>query len=125
MTRSKKIGYSHAALTTAWFSIAALDSSQLVNGVLGDAVCTTISVFLAVPLSWLAAMVIGFTSFPSMPEHFIRMIIMGAVIIVNGRLIGYFVSRALTWAGIPERSAPDKAKKQAEQGGDGDAEEAV
>jgi len=119
MTRSKIIGYSHAALTTVWFSTSALDSSQVVNGFLGDAVCATISIFFALPLSWLAAMIIGFPLFPSMPEHIIRMSIMGAVVIVNGLVVGYFIDWALSRSGMPEQSSSVKRIKQAEQDVDG------
>ncbi|RYD78856.1 MAG: hypothetical protein EOP84_13765 [Verrucomicrobiaceae bacterium] len=111
MTRTKKIGYFQAALTTAWFSTMALDGSQLVNGVLGDAGCATISLILALPLSWLAAMIIGFPLFPSMPEHFIGMSIMGVVVIANGLVVGYFVDWFLSWSGLPDRSGQEKKIK--------------
>lgn len=115
MTRSRKFGYFHAMLTTAWFSIAANDTTNAMNGLLGDAGCTTISLVFALPLSWLAASIIGFPLFPSMPEHFVRMGLMGAVVIVNGLLVGYCLDRFLTWAGIPDRSKDPKRIKQAEQ----------
>lgn len=83
MTRARKIGYFHAALATAWFSTMALDRFQVVNGVLGDAGCMTISCFFGLPISWLAAIIIGLPLFPSMPEHFMRMSMMGAVVILN------------------------------------------
>ena len=104
MTRARKIGYFHAALTTAWFSTIALDRSQVINGVFGDAGCATISLFFAVPLSWLAATIIGLPLFPSMPEHFIRMSLMGAVVIVNGLVVGYCIDRFLSWSGLPDRN---------------------
>jgi len=114
MTRARKIGYIHAALTTAWFSTMAFDRFQVVNGVLGDAGCMTISCFFGLPLSWLAAMIIGFPLFPSMYEHLIRMSIMGAVVIVNGLLVGYFVDWFLAWAGVPERSKQEKRIQEAQ-----------
>jgi phosphatidylserine synthase len=108
MTRARKIGYSHAALTTVWFSAMALDRFQVVNGVLGDAGCTAISCFFGFPISWLGAVFIGFPLFPSMPEHFLRMSIVGAVVIVNGLVVGYCVDRFLSWSGSPDRSLQQK-----------------
>ena len=104
MIRLKKIGYLHAALATIWFSIAANDTSDVVNGFLGDAGCTMISWVFAFPLTWLAALVIGFPLFPSMPEHFIRMSLMGAIVVVNGLVVGYCLDWVLTRAGVPDRS---------------------
>ena len=112
MTRAKKIGYSHAALTTAWFSTMALDRFQVVNGVLGDVGCTAISCIFGFPISWLGAMIIGFPLFPSMPEHFIRMSLMGAIVIVNGLVVGYFIDRILSWYGISNTNLTEKRIKK-------------
>ncbi len=59
-------------------------------------------------------MIIGFPLFPSMYEHLIRMSIMGAVVIVNGLLVGYFVDWFLAWAGVPERSKQEKRIQEAQ-----------
>lgn len=115
MTRARKIGYLHAALTTAWFSTMALDKFQIVNGVLGDAGCTIISIFFGLPLSWLAAMIVGFPLFPSMAEHLLRMSLTGIVVIANGLVFGYCVDWLLSWAGKPDRSRKQKRIKDAEQ----------
>jgi hypothetical protein len=115
MTRSKKIGYFHATLTTAWFSIAANDTSHVINGLLGDAGSTMISLLFLLPLSLPARSIIGFPLFPSMPEHFIRMSVMGVVVVLNGLLVGYFIDRVLTWLGIPDRSKHQQRTELAEQ----------
>jgi RsiW-degrading membrane proteinase PrsW (M82 family) len=113
--RSKLIGYYHAILTTAWFSVAANDTSQIVNGLLGDKACAVFSLFLVVPLTWLPAMFYGFPLFPSMTEHYVWMSIIGAVVILNGLLIGYCLDRILNWVGIPDSSIKPKRTKKAEQ----------
>ena len=115
MTRSKQFGYFHAVLATAWFSIGANDTAHIVNGFLGDGGCTAISLFLVVPLTWLAAMIYGFPLFPTMTEHYIWMSIIGAVVIVNGLVIGYCLDRFLSWAGMPDRRINPKRSKKAEQ----------
>ena len=114
MTRLKKIGYAHAIMTTAWFSIGANDTANVINGLLGDAGCIMISLLFALPLTWLAAATIGFPMFPSMPEHFVRMGMMGAVVILNGLLVGYCLDRFLTWVGISDRNKSQKRMKKAE-----------
>jgi hypothetical protein len=113
--RSKLIGYYHAILTTVWFSVAANDTSQIVNGLLGDKACAVFSVFLAFPLTWLPAMIYGFPLFPSMSEHYLWMSIIGAVVILNGLVIGYCLDRILNWLGIPDPSLKLKITKKAEQ----------
>ena len=50
-----------------------------------------------------------------MPEHFIRMGVMGVVVVLNGLLVGYFIDRVLTWLGIPDRGKHQKRTKLAEQ----------
>jgi hypothetical protein len=116
MTRAKKIGYFHAAIATAWYSTAALDFHHIVNGVLGDFGCETISILFALPLTWLAGMT-GFPHFPSLPEHFVRMSFIGGVVVVNGLVVGYCIDAFLAWSGIPERAARSKGTYQGEQAG--------
>jgi hypothetical protein len=113
MTRATKIGYSHAALTTAWFSTMALDTSQSVNGVLGDDLCLAISTFLALPLSWVAAFGIGNPMYLSMTEHLIWAMVIVAVVIVNWLVVGYCLDRLLSWMEMLERKV-----KQAGPAGD-------
>ena len=113
--RSKLIGYFHAILTTAWFSIAANDTTQFLNGFLGDKVCAAFSLFLVIPLTWLPAILYGFPLFPSMSKHYIWMSIIGAVVILNGLLIGYCLDRILNWAGIPDPNNKPNQTKIAEQ----------
>ena len=102
-------------MTTAWFSIAANDTSHVINGLLGDAGSTMISLLFLLPLSLPARSIIGFPLFPSMLEHFIRMGVMGVVVVLNGLLVGYFIDRVLTWLGMPDRSKHQKRTELAEQ----------
>jgi len=112
MTRVKQVGYTHAAITVAWFSSSAFDSNQIINGILGDSVCGAISLFLALPLTWLVGLIVGFPLFPSWPEHIARMTLMGAVVIVNGLLIGYCIDWVITRSGSHNRSKPSKTNKK-------------
>ena len=50
-----------------------------------------------------------------MPEHFIRMSLMGVVVVLNGLLVGYFLDRVLIWLGIPDRSKHQQRTELAEQ----------
>lgn len=116
--RSKLIGYYHAILSTAWFSVAANDTSQILNGLLGDKACAIFSVLLAFPLTWLPTMIYGFPSFPSMSQHYIWMSIIGAAVVLNGLVIGYCLDRILNWVGFPD---PAKNPKKAEEAAQGNA----
>ena len=110
--RAKLIGYYHAVLTTVWFSVAANDTTQIVNGLLGDKACAVFSLFLVIPLTWLPAMIYGFPLFPSMSQHYMWMSIIGAVVILNGLVIGYCIDRILNRLGLPDLSIkPEKTKK--------------
>ena len=113
--RSKLIGYYHSILTTVWFSIAANDTTQIVNGALGDKACAAFSLLLVVPLTWLPAMLYGFPLFPSMSKHYIWMSIIGAVVVLNGLLIGYCLDRFLNWLGIPDSNKLPNQTKISEQ----------
>lgn len=113
--RSKQIGYYHAILTTIWFSVAANDTTHFVNGLLGDKACSVFSLLLVVPLTWLPAMIYGFPLFPSMTEHYVWMSIIGAIVIVNGLVIGCCLDRILNWVGIPDPSIKPNRTKKTEQ----------
>jgi len=115
MTIIKRIGYSHAAITVAWFSSSAIDSNQIINSILGDSGCAAISLFLALPLTWLVGLIVGFPLFPSWPEHIARMTLMGAVVIANGLLIGFCINWVITRSGSHNRSKTNKNLKKSEQ----------
>jgi len=114
MTRVKQVGYTHAAITVAWFSSSAFDSNQIINGILGDSVCAAISLFLALPLTWVVGLIVGFPLFPSWPEHIARMTLMGAVVIANGLLIGFCINWVITRSGSYKRSKTNKKPNKAE-----------
>jgi len=114
--RSKLIGYYHAILTTVWFIVAANDTTQIVNGLLGDNVCSAFSLFLVAPLTWLPAMIYGFPLFPSMSEHYIWMSIIGVFVILNGLVIGCCLDRFLNWVGIPDSNKKPTRTKRGESG---------
>lgn len=116
MTRAKKIGYTHAALSTVWVSTLVSDLSHAVNGVLGDTGCIMITWCLALPLTWLAAMMTGVLSlFHNMTALLIQMILMGVAIVLNGLLVGTIIDRILTRMGIPARRNGAQLRKNHKQ----------
>ena len=114
MTRCKKIGYFHAFLSTAWFSIGISDTSAFVYGILGNDAYKAISWFFSLPLTWVVAMRIGFPLSQSISDHFIQMILFGLAIIMNGLLVGYCIDRFFTLAGIPDKSSKARIIQEAE-----------
>ena len=118
MTASRKIACVHALLTVTWFANLILDSDQSTNRMLGDQVCTTISMLLCIPFVWLAMPWVLARRF-NFEDQLVAQLVLAFVVILNSLLFAMIVSRiwklasGLHWSRT-SNTAPKK-NEEAEQ----------
>jgi hypothetical protein len=82
MTNSRKIACVHALLTVAWLADLVLDSDQSTNRILGDQVCTVISMFLCIPFVWMAMPWVLARRF-NFEDQLVAQLVLACVVILN------------------------------------------
>jgi hypothetical protein len=96
ITLTKKIAAVHAVLTVAWCYCMVFDFGQTINRVLGDDLCTMMSIALGVPLTWLVApWVFGFRF--DYTTQLIAQLVLGVTVILNSLCVGALISRLLRY----------------------------